>query len=211
MNIEILKNSINNKFDEIENKIDILASEPDIIDDKEQIHSYTVNQLFEEINRLNKEMPYAYVAGFFDGEGCISINRNNLQTTLSNTDFEILVKLKNEFGGNIYKEKKKENYKQKWIWQISDRSTLKYFLNRIYKYTTVKRQQIEYGLKFLELSTKSTPKGGLSEDELKIRKFFNDKLKELKYTKLSNDELKMFEDEIINIDKDKNQPTFDDY
>jgi len=218
MNIESIKKSINDKFNDLENKVDILALEP-IIDNKEQIYGYTVNQLLEEIQRLNKELPYAYIAGFFDGEGYIGTHTSkkknssviSLEISITNTNFEILIKMKKIFNGNILQKTKIENNKQVWAWSIDRIDEKKFFLEKIYPYTTVKRQQIEYGLKYLELTTDSRGKGKVSSEEQKIREFFADKLREMKHVEYTNDELKMFEDEIKNMYKDKNQPTFDDY
>ena len=163
---------------------------------------------------------YAYISGFFDGEGCVGTHidkRNsphtiNLRIHIANTNYEVLVKIKNVFGGKIYPHHQHlKNRKDAWDWYIIDRNELKNFLEKILPYSTVKRQQIKYGLKYLELTSDArNGRSGISNEEQKIRQFISDKLKELKDIELSVSELDMIE-EIKNINKDKNQLTMEDY
>lgn len=163
---------------------------------------------------------YIYIAGFFDGEGCIGayVDKTNqskirLMTFLTNTNLEILIKMKQVFGGSIIKNKKKKiNHKDSWNWNIYSRNELKMLFEKIIPYSIVKRQQLEYGLKYLDLTSDSRGNGhGTSSEEQKIRQFFSDKLKEMKHTELSDDELKMFAEQIQNMNIDKNQSTMEDY
>jgi len=213
MDIKRLKKSINDKFNYLENKVDILALEPITTDNKEQIYGYTANQLLEEIQRLNKEMSYSYVAGFFDGEGTVGLYKAKgymrLMIYLGNTNFEVLIKMKNLFGGYIYSRNKIENRKKVWDWNIRDRDDIKNFLEKIYPYTTVKRQQIKYALRYLELSKKAHSSNIITQEEHEIRQFFADKIKEMKDTEYNNEDLKKFEEKIKDINK--NQPSLMDY
>ncbi len=120
MNTESIKKSINDKFNDLNTKIDILSLESVTIDNNEQIYGYTVNQLLEKINESKNETAYAYVAGFFDGEGWIGTTTDSrinppsisLGTSVENTNFEVLIKMKRLFGGQIYLRKKpRENRK----------------------------------------------------------------------------------------------------
>jgi len=217
MNTEFIKKSINDKFNDLNNKIDILALELITTNNNEQIYGYTANQLLKKIYELNNEMTYAYIAGFFDGEGSIGIYKNKknnfvLIVSTANTNFDILIKMKKIFGGyiSLSKKKIKYSYKDQWHWVIHDRNVLKNFLEKILPYSTVKRQQIEYGLKYLELTT-NFPGKCISSEEQKIREFFADKLREMKHSKYTDDEMKIFEDKINDINKDKNQLTMEDY
>lgn len=218
MDIETIKKSINDKFDDIESKIDILELEITTADNKEQICGYTINQLIKKIHELNNETLYAYIAGFFDGEGWIgtytdkrkSTSMITLASSVTNTNIEILIKMKQIFNGRIHHTKKIENEKENWHWNISNRDELKNFLEKILPYSTVKKQQIKYGLKYLEL-TSSTRGKAISIEEQKIRNFISDKLKEMKNVEYTNKELSMFTEEIKNIDKDKNQLTMENY
>jgi len=181
-----------------------------------------IDEFPEEILPVNtqtdqKELINAYTSGFFDGEGCIGApedKRRNpptitLITQLGNTDLSILTKLKEQYGGEIYiqkKPKEKEHHKQSWNWDIKDRSTLKKFLTRIFPYSTVKKPQLELGLKFLELTTYTQGKS-TSINEYNLRKKISDKLHELKQTELSECELNNFNTKIQEMNIDKNQPS----
>lgn len=217
MNTESIKKVINDKFDEIEYKVYNLTSNS--ADNKEKIYGYTVKQLLEEIKRLNKELVYSNIAGFFDGEGYIGTHitkkKNSsvisLEIGIGNTNLEILVKMKKIFNGNISAKLVKENRKQWWAWNIDNRDEKKFFLEKMLPYSTVKRQQIEYGLRFLELTTDSRGKGRVSLEEQKIRQYFSDKLKEMKDIEYTNEELKVLENEIKDTKKDKYQPSLADY
>jgi len=163
---------------------------------------------------------YAYIAGFFDGEGWIGTRSDNrkepplisLGISITNTNLEVLIKIKNVFGGHIKQFKERENRKKAFGFEITDRVRLNKFLKEIYPYTIVKRQQIEYGLKFLELTANSQHGSkGLSLEEIKIRNFFSDKLKEMKDVEYTDEELKIFEEKINELNEDKNQPTIDKF
>lgn len=166
----------------------------------------------------DKELFYSFASGFFDGEGYIGMHIDNsknpiiiqLITSLTNTDIKVLIKLEQEFGGHIHKIKKQEGKKHSWHWDIQDRITLKKFLTIILPYSIVKKQQIEYGLKFLEL-TRNSRNSKVTPEEQKIRQFFADKIKEMKYNEFSDEELKMYAEEIKNIKKVKGQSTMEDY
>ncbi len=218
MNTESFKKSINDKFNDLNSKIDILSLESATIDNNEQIYGYTVNQLLEKIDELKNETAYAYTAGFFDGEGYVGATEYkgfvSLRLLIVNTNLEILIKIKNLFSGYIYKNKKpKLHYKDKWTLQISDRNELKNFLEKIQPYSTIKKQQIKCALKYLELTKDSRGGKGpnISLKEQKIRLLILDRLKEMKHAELSDDELKIFAEEIENMNKDKYQHTMEDF
>jgi len=107
MDTEIIKKIINNKFDKIEDKVNTLN-----------------DTLSEKTTPLNNELPHAYIAGFFDGEGTIGVykdKRNNnisLKSEIMNTNLEILKRIKSVFKGEIYIRKKQEKqpeHKQQWV------------------------------------------------------------------------------------------------
>lgn len=74
-------------------------------------------------------MEDAYFAGLFDGEGCISINKTKgsknkpysrpgfqLRVSVTNTNFDILYKLQDSYGGKVYsREKKNARTYGNWI------------------------------------------------------------------------------------------------
>ena len=55
----------------------------------------------------------AYAAGFFDGEGCISISKNGtVDVRITNTAFNVLSKIQEYFGGTITNRSQKVNKRQ---------------------------------------------------------------------------------------------------
>ena len=59
-------------------------------------------------------MDIRYIAGFFDGEGCITaveVKRNSVVVScrVSNTDIRVLKTFLNKFGGHIYTDKRSYN------------------------------------------------------------------------------------------------------
>ena len=51
---------------------------------------------------MPKKEEIIYLAGFFDGDGCITTSpKTNFRLTISNTNKEILDWIKKNFGGNI--------------------------------------------------------------------------------------------------------------
>lgn len=59
------------------------------------------------------EAEIGYAAGFFDGEGCISISKNGaVDIRVTNTAKNVLVKLQSLFGGSITNRTQKANKTQ---------------------------------------------------------------------------------------------------
>ena len=60
----------------------------------------------------------SYIAGFFDGEGCISITKNGSITLgVVNTGLPVLQEFVKYFGGSITNRKQKIN-KQQFVWRV---------------------------------------------------------------------------------------------
>ena len=92
-----------------------------------------------------------YLAGFVDGEGCVSLawrkvrGKNyitpNIQIT--NTNKEIIEWIASEIPGHIHERKEKRvNRKDSWCYQISGNKALE-LIKDIYPYLKVKRQQAD--------------------------------------------------------------------
>lgn len=65
--------------------------------------------------------PIEYLAGFFDGEGCVAYY-GSPRVSMSNTYLPILKEFQERWGGSICEQKRKKeeaHYKPKWIWQLS--------------------------------------------------------------------------------------------
>lgn len=94
-------------------------------------------------------MNWNYIAGFFDGEGSVVIQKNRAKylriiITVPNTDLNVLQEMK-EFTnlGNIYKvTKRQEHWKDAWVWIIQRRFEVIHFIDTIKKYTLVKKEKL---------------------------------------------------------------------
>lgn len=66
-----------------------------------------------------------YLAGFVDGEGCISVtkpspnhkNHGTIRLQLSNTNYDVLSAIQREYGGHL-KVSKRQSTKHKAAWQL---------------------------------------------------------------------------------------------
>lgn len=136
-------------------------------------------------------MDLSYLAGFFDGEGSISISRikgklgrNDIFVVLisiSNTNPEILSYICKEFGGNFHQTKHqiKDGYKRKNIYKWSASSKIaENFLSKILPYLILKKEQANMALEF-QKTLKRKGNQRLSVDELDYRKMVKLKIMEL--------------------------------
>lgn len=105
----------------------------------------------------------AYIAGFFDGEGCVRIKKANqggnsyyLIAHITNTNPIILKKVQDLFGGNTRVQEKGRN-KPIYNWYITS-SEANDFLKTLQPFLIEKKSQAELGIKFHENKEKMTPK-----------------------------------------------------
>jgi len=103
----------------------------------------------------------AYLAGFFDGEGCITIqHRRNgkgkfyhqLWVSVVNTNRYSLEVFRFTFGGRIYSQPRpqsKPHWKASWVWQISDRHACE-CLKSLLPYLLQKQPQAQVAIEFQE-------------------------------------------------------------
>jgi hypothetical protein len=108
------------------------------------------------------ELEKAYIAGFFDGEGCISLGYKKdtsyrrhhtyqLVVTVANTNKEILNFLHQRFGGHFRKGRPpSKNGKEVYVWALLCRKALK-FLEEIYPYLRLKKKQAELAFEYYKL------------------------------------------------------------
>lgn len=101
-----------------------------------------------------------YLAGLFDGEGCVSISKYHpvyssiiyqycLRIYIVNTNKEIIDLLKFQFGGCITSSKRDlQKNKEAWSWQLVTDQALK-FLELVYPYLIIKKKQAEVGMLFV--------------------------------------------------------------
>ena len=120
----------------------------------------------------------AYIAGFFDGEGCISIkrirNRNRpfnqyqLEVTVGSTDEWVCERFKFVFGGNVRKTKSRNpNWKPFWVWRASSK-TAGVFLKVIIPYLHLKRDRAEIALTFQRARSIKQDRRSLTSEEMAL-------------------------------------------
>jgi hypothetical protein len=99
-----------------------------------------------------------YAAGFFDGEGSVSICKTKVaawprpyytfQVNITNTDLEVLTRMQRTFGGSVKKRKReKRKWKQCYVLRLCSWDAFT-FLQRIAPFVIVKRRQAEVGIEF---------------------------------------------------------------
>lgn len=142
-------------------------------------------------------MSPAYMAGLFDGEGCVLITRDHrashpksgpcytLRCDIANTDRRPLDWLHQKFGGDIRRQtqgKKKPVYYWRSGAQIARR-----FLEWVRPWLIIKALQVDLALEFLaNRILRSTGRGKhLTEEELALREGYYLALREAKRTVLS--------------------------
>lgn len=104
----------------------------------------------------------AYIAGFFDGEGCVRIKKANqggnsyyLIAHLTNTNQSILKMVQELFGGAIRKQEAGRN-RPVYNWCVSS-SEANDFLKTLLPFLMEKKTQAELGINFHESKEKMTP------------------------------------------------------
>lgn len=119
-----------------------------------------------------------YVAGFFDGEGCIIVAKDSgarhnkrpsyvLRVDVANTDYRVLEMLQREFGGNIARSHGKN--RPCYNWQVNAQLAKK-FLEWVRPYLTVKAEQAWLALEFMSQRGLGGGKGRpLTEEDYALR------------------------------------------
>ena len=122
-------------------------------------------------------MNIEYLAGFFDGEGSVSVvnslnnGRHSFQVwvQVSNTDIDILETYQRLFKGQIRKlSKKKAHHKQAWMWRVVSKQAVA-FLTAIEPYLTIKKEQAQLAIKFQQDRANKKLGHPLSDEELELR------------------------------------------
>lgn len=102
------------------------------------------------------ELELAYIAGFFDGEGTITIHHRNASTkknwyrvcaSVSNTDNTLLELLRDSFGGYISMLRRNGNRKDIYQWHITSTGAV-VFISAIKPYLRQKLDQADVALEF---------------------------------------------------------------
>ncbi|OHB71637.1 MAG: hypothetical protein A2W23_05045 [Planctomycetes bacterium RBG_16_43_13] len=92
-----------------------------------------------------------YWAGFFDGEGSVSIHNGlRMNVAIAQKKTFVLELAKKQFGGSIYSKNSKITNPCSH-WKITKKSLIVNFLEAIYPYSIVKKTEIEIGLRAVKL------------------------------------------------------------
>lgn len=84
---------------------------------------------------------YAWMAGFFDGEGCIYFPKSLgvVEISVGNTDRAVIFAIKKRVGyGGIHSQKQRENWKRKYAWRVRRYRDARDLLLKIGPYLTIK-------------------------------------------------------------------------
>ena len=114
-----------------------------------------------------KEAMKAYIAGLFDGEGCVRVDKQKssarrkqvnpsytLECSLASSNHAIVEFLRQAFGGGIYFSTGRGGRKDIWNWQISSRKA-QAFLRIILPYLRIKKSEVEEAILFQEYVSKT--------------------------------------------------------
>lgn len=115
-----------------------------------------LKKIFREMRKEAREISRSYVAAFLDGEGSIhiGISKGTLSMRISfmQTDFRVLKKIQEKYGGRLYfKKSRKNNQRSYYELYICKMDESKKFLFDIYPYVIQKRKQIRIAFIFLWL------------------------------------------------------------
>lgn len=108
------------------------------------------------------ELELAYIAGFFDGEGSISIFQEKtgryrlarIGVYVVNTDFRPIKMLKEKFGGH-YREVQRPGKKKYAVWSVSCVKASE-FLKAILPFLIIKKERACLAIEIQELHSRST-------------------------------------------------------
>jgi len=86
-----------------------------------------------------------YIAGFFDGDGCVSVSQRSLIVNIGNTVKEPLVLVHRFFGGNITEYQPKGNRQLTYTWTVYGNNA-EDFLKYVLPYLIIKKRVAILGL-----------------------------------------------------------------
>ncbi len=126
-----------------------------------------------------------YIAGFFDGEGCIvnceSKKRCRYTLAISQTNFEVLEKIREYFGvGKVYSlKKRKAHWKDAWVYKTTNAPDTLKVLKELKPHLILDRKKelaqaaIDYIENFVS-QRRDLKSNSLSEDEITVIKLIKE-------------------------------------
>lgn len=120
----------------------------------------------------------AYLAGLFDGEGSVLVNKiwnkncytYRMRICISSTFLDVILWLKEILGGNISTNKVYGNRKESYVWQLGANSAAD-LLFVMLPYLRIKKEQALIGTEFQSTQKLGGGNGKYSQEELDYRKF----------------------------------------
>ena len=111
----------------------------------------------------HSDIALAYMAGFFDGEGCVNFTQSGKHKTwiirvmVRNTDFDIIKKIHETFGGRIQvtHQKNKPAWKTSYCWRVDGAQAI-FFLRLIDPFVFIKKDQILIAMFWDEIRNRLT-------------------------------------------------------
>lgn len=78
---------------------------------------------------MERDLIIAWAAGIFEGEGCFVFNKDKAKLmSVTSTDFDVLLKLEQNFGGLIREQKKRNpKWKDCWVWNIRGKDAKSFY------------------------------------------------------------------------------------
>lgn len=129
----------------------MLVNEELEVQSQDHIELYQLYKKYLTKSNNNQDI-IAYVAGFFDGDGCISSSKNNIlaiSITQAKKGYSTLEFIKKHFGGCIYKHSDAtEKTQEQFSWKINGGENINKFIKKILPYTLLKKRELELGLEF---------------------------------------------------------------
>lgn len=110
------------------------------------------------MGNLQQSLELAWMAGFFDGEGCVYIDkpdrmgRQTMRLQLSNTIPSLLLPFEQRWGGKIHTRKNGEHCKDIWVW-VCYSTEAKSCLEDLLPYLRFKSAAAVIGIRFQNLKT----------------------------------------------------------
>ena len=87
-------------------------------------------------------MNWHYLAGFFDGEGTITIRGKRCRVAITQTNKEILEEIRDfvGYGYVVEVKKRKPHWKDCWIYFISRKADMLHFFKNVYPFLILKKE-----------------------------------------------------------------------
>ena len=119
-----------------------------------------------------------YLAGYFDGEGCVRITHTKqnrgfgIHVFITNTYLPTLQSLEEKCGGRVsLRNTKTETHRTIYQWRISNKKEALSFLLSIYPFLVEKKQQAAFAIEFCQLKDIRANRYSKGDPEVRARKF----------------------------------------